>query len=65
MAEKRGQYQYNEDGTTAQLTASSMEYYGPTVTQRPAANKVPVGAIYCAVSTQEYWQSDGTTWVVI
>lgn len=42
-----------------------MEYYGPTVSSRPAANLVPVGAVFCAVQSQEYWQSDGTQWVVI
>lgn len=42
-----------------------MEYYGATVANRPNANTVPVGAVYCSVQTQEYWQSDGTNWVVV
>ena len=47
------------------LTGSNMEYYGATVGDRPAANAVPVGAIYMAVNTQEVWQSNGTDWVVM
>jgi hypothetical protein len=42
-----------------------MEYYGATVTSRPDITKVPVGAVYQAVDTQEIWQSNGTTWKVI
>ena len=48
-----------------QLTGSSMEYYGATVTERPAIADVPTGAVYMAVDTQEMWQSNGTSWVVI
>lgn len=42
-----------------------MEYYGATVNDRPAADAVPLGAVFMAVQTQEIWQSDGTNWVVI
>lgn len=42
-----------------------MEFYGATVTSRPSVSSVPVGAVYCAVQTQEFWQSDGTQWVVV
>jgi len=50
---------------TGQLPPSAMEIYGPTVAQRPAANSVPVGAVYMAVNTGEIWQSNGTNWVVL
>jgi len=56
------------DGTTpatTQLTGSLMEVYKPTVEERPAANSVPVGAVFMAVNTGEIWQSNGTDWVVI
>ena len=43
----------------------AMEIYGATVANRPAINTVPTGAIFMAVQTQEIWQSDGTSWVVI
>ncbi len=43
----------------------AMEIYGATVANRPAASAVQVGAIFMAVQTQEIWQSDGTSWVVI
>jgi len=42
-----------------------MEVYKPTVEERPAANSVPVGAVFMAVNTGEIWQSNGTDWVVI
>lgn len=48
-----------------ELKGSIMEQYGATVANRPAANTVPVGAVYMAVNTQEVWQSNGTDWVVI
>lgn len=44
---------------------ATMEYYGATLGERPAATDVPVGAVYTAVQTQESWQSDGTEWVAI
>src|SRR5690606_36983387 len=47
------------------LTGSLMEIYGPTEAERPAANTVPVGAVYMAVNTGEIWQSNGTDWVVL
>lgn len=49
----------------ALLAKNSMEYYGVTIDDRPAANAVPVGAKYTAVQTQEIWQSDGTNWVAM
>jgi len=48
-------------GETVQIPTK----YGPTVSERPAANTVPIGAVYMAVQTQQMWQSDGTQWVVI
>lgn len=56
------------DGTTpatTQVTGSTMEIYKATVAERPAANSVPVGAVFMAVNTGEIWQSNGTDWVVI
>jgi len=54
------------DGTLkAQLSGSLLERYGATEAQRPAANSVPVGAVYMAVQTQQMWQSDGSQWVVM
>ena len=47
------------------VTHNDMEYYGATVSNRPAANSVPVGAIYMAVDSQETWQSNGTQWKVV
>lgn len=48
-----------------EVTGSSMEYYGATQAERPDISTVPTGAIYLAVDTQETWQSNGTSWVVI
>jgi hypothetical protein len=62
------QYEVHEgsDGAAhVKLIGSKMELYGPTITERPAANAVQIGSVYCAVQTQQYWQSDGTNWVVI
>ena len=54
------------DGTQkVQLSGSLLERYGPTVSERPAANTVPIGAVYMAVQTQQMWQSDGSQWVVM
>jgi len=47
------------------LPKSEMEGYGATVATRPLATAVPVGFVFESVGTQEYWQSDGTNWVVI
>jgi len=47
------------------LPKSQMEYYGATVADRPAANTVPVGAVYMAVNSGEVWQSNGISWVVM
>lgn len=56
----------NANGAAAvEVTGSYMEYYGATVDNRPAADSVPVGAMYMAVQTQEIWQTDGTDWVVV
>jgi len=59
-----------EDGTIVNIAdllsaSQSMEQYGTTVAERPAANTVRVGTIYIAVNTQEAWMSNGTSWVVI
>ena|GEM_PF-6213546 len=43
---------------------TEMEGYGATVATRPLATAVPIGFIFEAVTTQEFWQSDGTNWVV-
>jgi hypothetical protein len=51
--------------TETQLTGSLMETYKATVDERPAANSVPVGAVFMAVNTGEIWQSNGTAWVVM
>ena len=48
-----------------QLSGSLLERYGPTISERPAANTVPIGAVYMAVQTQQMWQSDGSQWVVM
>lgn len=54
------------DGTQkVTVNSSAMEYYGATIATRPAANAVPVGAVYMAVNTQEMWQSNGVDWVVM
>jgi hypothetical protein len=47
------------------IIGNQMEYYGATAGDRPAANSVRVGAVYMSVDTQEVWQSNGTTWVVL
>lgn len=47
------------------LSGHAMELFGPTAAQRPAANSVPVGAVYMAVNTGEIWQSNGTDWVML
>ena len=49
----------------AQLSGSLLERYGASEAQRPAANSVPIGAVYMAVQTQQMWQSDGSQWVVM
>lgn len=48
-----------------QLTGSNMEYYGKTKDDRPEITSVEIGDIYMAVKTQEIWQSDGSSWVVM
>lgn len=54
------------EGTlTTTLSGSSLEIYGATVADRPAANTVPIGAVFMAVNSQDMWQSNGTDWVVI
>ena len=47
------------------LPKSEMEGFGATIADRPAANSVPIGFAFMAVQTQEIWQSDGTSWVVM
>ena len=46
------------------LPKSEMEIFGPTIAERPLVSEVPIGCMYEAVTTQEFWQSDGTNWVV-
>jgi len=53
------------DAPKVTLNGSTMELFGPTINERPAASSVPVGAVYMAVDTGEVWQSNGTTWVVL
>ena len=60
----------NVDGTVStklvgSLPKSEMEDYGATVATRPLATDVPMGFVFEAVTSQEFWQSDGTNWVVI
>jgi len=50
---------------TVKFAGGNMQHFGKTVADRPAASSVPVGAIYMAVDTQEIWQSNGSTWVVM
>ena len=40
----------------------NMEYYGASLSRRPDANTVPVGAIYFDIATQLVYQSDGFVW---
>lgn len=47
------------------ISNTVMEGYGATVTDRPSVAVVPIGFIFEAVTTQEFWQSDGISWVVI
>ena len=54
-----------EETVNTELKGSLMEVYKPTVEERPAANSVPVGAVFMAVNTGEIWQSNGTDWVVM
>lgn len=43
-----------------------MEYYGASLSDRPAANAVPVGAIFMVVGNFDIiYQSNGTEWVVV
>jgi hypothetical protein len=44
---------------------SKMEYYGATVADRPDADAVLTGAIFKAIDSDEFWQSNGTSWVVL
>jgi len=40
----------------------SMELYGATIDDRPAANTVRAGATFTIVSTEQTWMSDGIEW---
>lgn len=48
-----------------QLKGSDMELYGKTVDDRPAADSVPLGAIFMALDSLDMWWSNGTTWEVL
>ena len=47
-----------------QLSGSKMELYGKAISDRPAANTVPVGATFTIVDDKldQNWISDGTNW---
>lgn len=47
------------------VSGNELEYYGATISERPLATSVKVGSVFMAVNTQEFWQSNGSTWVVI
>ncbi len=48
------------------VASNDMEYYGASLSDRPAANTVPVGAIFMVVGDLDtIYQSNGTDWVVI
>lgn len=48
------------------IAKSDMEYYGKSLSDRPAANAVPVGAIFMVVGDFDtIYQSNGTEWVVV
>jgi hypothetical protein len=56
------------DGTSpavTQLSGSKMELYGASINDRPAANTVPIGAMFNIVGTEKVWQSNGIDWVVL
>ncbi len=50
---------------TGSLPKSTMEHYGATINDRPAANSVPVGATFMVVGSTTVYQSNGTSWVVL
>ncbi|HHV98610.1 MAG TPA: hypothetical protein GXX36_03395 [Clostridiaceae bacterium] len=48
------------------IAKSDMEYYGKSLSDRPAASSVPVGATFMIVGNLDViYQSDGSQWVVI
>lgn len=50
---------------TVQVSGSKMKLYGATISDRPDATTVPIGATFTIVdATQEFnsWISDGTSW---
>jgi hypothetical protein len=51
----------------AELSGSKMELYGATISDRPAANAVPVGATFTIVdeNLDQNWISNGTDWVEV
>lgn len=49
----------------AELSGSRMEIYGASINDRPAANTVPIGAMFNIVGTEKVWQSNGIDWVVL
>ena len=54
------------DGTLkAQLSGSLTELFGASLSDRPPASSVSVGATFMVVGTDIVYQSNGTDWVVI
>jgi hypothetical protein len=54
------------DGTQkVQLSGSLLERYGASLSDRPPASSVSVGATFMVVGTDIVYQSNGTDWVVI
>lgn len=54
-----------EGNLKVSLSGTIMEHYGATIDQRPDVSKVPAGAVYMAVNTEQMWQSNGFEWVVL
>jgi hypothetical protein len=54
------------DGTQqVQLTGNLTELFGASLSDRPPASSVSVGATFMVVGTDIVYQSNGTDWVVI
>jgi len=54
------------DGTQqVQLTGTLTELFGASLSDRPPASSVSVGATFMVVGTDIVYQSNGTDWVVI
>jgi hypothetical protein len=50
---------------SVQLSGSLLERYGASLSDRPPASSVSVGATFMVVGTDIVYQSNGTDWVVI